>query len=237
MRGIVVHTTKIGDQKKVVEVFTDKVGCVSFIVRIATGKSGGRNNIFYQPLSIIEFVSDIKPRETLHYMKDVRMPAPFLSIPFDVYKASIVMFLSEFLHFALRGEYEDKPLFEFLTTSIEWLDEMKTSVANFHLAFLMQISRFLGLYPNLSGYRSGYIFDLVNGCFSAQTPMHTYCLKTDEARWIYYLMQMRYTNMYHYKLSREQRMRCLTILNEYYRLHIPNFPELKSLDILKDLFD
>ena len=30
--------------------------------------------------------------------------------------------------------------------------------------------------------------------------------------------------------------RLLEYINLYYRLHVPNFPELKSLAVLKDLF-
>ncbi|MCI7365586.1 MAG: DNA repair protein RecO, partial [[Clostridium] innocuum] len=29
---------------------------------------------------------------------------------------------------------------------------------------------------------------------------------------------------------------CLVIMNDYYRLHLPDFPVLKSLDVLKELF-
>lgn len=38
-------------------------------------------------------------------------------------------------------------------------------------------------------------------------------------------------------MSRVERMRCLTVIEQYYRLHLPDFPELKSLDVLKELFD
>lgn len=37
-------------------------------------------------------------------------------------------------------------------------------------------------------------------------------------------------------MSRQERNRCLVIMNDYYRLHLPDFPVLKSLDVLKELF-
>jgi len=237
MRGVVIYATKISDQKKIVEIFTDVTGCVSFVVHIASGRRGGGNNILYQPLSLVDFVTDLKPGVNLHYLRDVQLSVPFLSIPFNVYKTTIAVFLAEFLHRALRIEYEDKPLFDFLTNSIQWFDETKDSVANFHLTFMIQISRFLGIYPNAEGYKRGYFFDLMNGCFCRQIPMHTFYLKPDEAKWVRYFMCMRYTNMNKFHLTRDQRMQCLNVIIDYYRLHIPGFPLLKSLDILKGLFD
>ena len=44
-------------------------------------------------------------------------------------------------------------LFAYLIHSIRWLDECENrSFANFHLVFLMRLSRFLGLYPNVDDY-------------------------------------------------------------------------------------
>lgn len=36
-------------------------------------------------------------------------------------------------------------------------------------------------------------------------------------------------------MNRLERTRCLNIMNEYYRLHLPDFPVLKSLEVLKEL--
>ena len=48
---------------------------------------------------------------------------------------------------------------------------------------------------------------------------------------------MNYDNMHLYKFSRGQRRRCLEVINDYYRLHLPGFGELKSLDVFRELFD
>ena len=50
-------------------------------------------------------------------------------------------------------------------------------------------------------------------------------------------MRMNYDTMHLFTMSRAERIRCLTIINDYYRLHLPDFPVLKSLEILKELFD
>lgn len=50
------------------------------------------------------------------------------------------------------------------------------------------------------------------------------------------LFRMNYPTMHLFRLSRRERQRILHVLNEYYRLHVPGFPELKSLEILQELF-
>lgn len=48
---------------------------------------------------------------------------------------------------------------------------------------------------------------------------------------------MNYDSMRFFAMNRQERMRYVEVLNDYYRLHIPDFPELKSLDVLKEVFD
>ena len=112
---------------------------------------------------------------------------------------------------------------------------------------LMRMSRFLGLYPNLdmgdeqAGWEedqlSSLVFDLREGCFSTVAPLHRDFLLPNEARLIRLMMRMDYPTMHLYRLSRHDRQRIVEILLRYYRLHIPQFPELKSLQVLQELWD
>ena len=118
-------------------------------------------SILFQPLSFIEFEADYRPNATLYRIKEAKSFYPFSSIPYDPYKSSMALFLSEFLYRAVREEAENRPLFAYLQHSIIWLDECGGGFANFHLVFLMRLSRFLGLYPNLEDYHTGDYFDLL----------------------------------------------------------------------------
>jgi DNA repair protein RecO (recombination protein O) len=42
--------------------------------------------------------------------------------------------------------------------------------------------------------------------------------------------------MHVFRLSRADRNRTLEIIEHYYRLHLPQFPELRSLPVLRELF-
>ena len=108
-----------------------------------------------------------------------------------------------------------------LKHSITWLDDA-SRFANFHLVFSDALSRFIGLYPNLDDYAEGDYFDLLNACFVATKPSHhVFYVGPDEAARIKQLMRMNYETMHLFSMNRVERMRCLVILNEYYRLHIP----------------
>ena len=148
------------------------------------------------------------------------------------------MFLAEFLYRALKEEASNEPLFAYLMHSILWLDGCgERPFANFHLVFLMRLSSFLGLYPNVDDYTSGCYFDMLNACFTPLMPKSGAFLKPDEAARIRLLLRMNYETMHLFGMSRTERNRCLMVINDYYCLHLPDFPMLKSVDVLKELFD
>ena len=150
-------------------------------------------------------------------------------------KMAITLFLAEFLYHALRGEQQpDQQLFDYMKHSFLWLDAATDSYANFHLSFLMHLSRFLGFYPNLEVHP---YFDLREGSFCDVPPLHGDFLRPDEASRIHDMMRMDYQNMHLFRMNRIDRNRCLDVMLDYYRLHLPSFPELKSLSVLQELFE
>ena len=140
------------------------------------------------------------------------------------------------LSYALREEGKNEPLFAYLVSSIRWLDACRSDYANFHLVFLIRLSRSWVL-SNLEDYREGSWFDMLNACFVENKPLHGICLSPEESSHICQLARMTYyETMFLFGMNRMERQRCLTVMMEYYRLHLPEFPELKSLDVLKELF-
>ena len=211
---------------------------MSFLVPVQRSRKSTVRLVLFQPLSIVEFEADVRPKSGLHPIKEAKAWYLFQSLPYDPYKSAIALFIAEFLYRALKEESENRALFGYLVNSIQWLDACDGSFANFHLVFLMRLSRFLGLYPNLEDYHTGDYFDLLNACFTSTRPqLHSSYINPEEAGRLRQLMRMNYETMHLFGMSRAERTRCLTIMNDYYRLHLPDFPALKSLDVLKELFD
>ena len=271
LRGIVLRTVRYGDTSLIVDLFTESHGRMSFMASTSRAKRSVRSVSFWQPLSMVEFSVELLPNGgKLPRPSDVRTYYNYIDLPFSPIKSTLALFLAEFLSAALREEKENTPLYRYIESSLQWLDlaDSPASIANFHLAFLMHLSRFIGIYPNLdvsgnlnpnlnpnpnsplsavnsplstvnsqlSTLNSQLYFDLLAGTYCDRQPSHAHFLRNEEARVLPVLFRMNYPTMHLFRLSRRERQRILHVLNEYYRLHVPGFPELKSLEILQELF-
>ena len=235
-QAIVLHSLKYGETRLIVDMFTRSQGRQSFIVSIPKSVKGKIKKQLFQPLTLLEIESDLRPKLQLQKLSDIRLASPFSSIPFDPNKLSISLFIAEFLYYALRSEQRNEPLFDYIVNSIQWLDAQTNRFANFHLVFLMRLSRFLGFYPNLDHYQAGDYFDLRESVFLPVPPVHRDFLHPQEAEKIQLMMRMDFPTMHLFRMSHQERNRLLEVSLIYYRLHIPDFPELKSVSVLQELY-
>ncbi len=235
-QAIVLHSLKYGETRLIVDMFTRSQGRQSFIVSIPKSVKGKIKKQLFQPLTLLEIESDLRPKLQLQKLSDIRLASPFSSIPFDPNKLSISLFIAEFLYYALRSEQHNEPLFDYIVNSIQWLDAQTDRFANFHLVFLMRLSRFLGFYPNLEHYQSGDYFDLRESIFLSAPPVHRDFLHPQEAEKIQLMMRMDFPTMHLFRMSHQERNRLLEVSLIYYRLHLPDFPELKSVSVLQELY-
>lgn len=231
-----LHAFKYGETRLIVDVFTRRDGRVSFIIALPKSAKGRMKKQLFQPFTLLAVEYDLRPKVQLQKLTDARLLTPYVSIPFEPSKLSITLFLAEFLYYALRSEQRNEPLFDYISSSMEWLDGCHGRFANFHLVFLMRLSRFLGFYPNLSDYAMGDYFDLRGSVFCSMPPAHHDFLPPVEAARVRLMMRMRYETMHLFELSHHERNRCIEVMMTYYRLHLPDFPELKSLAVLRELY-
>ena len=249
--AIVLHSFKFGESRLIVEMFTREVGRLSFAVPIPKTAKGRLKKQYFQPMTLLEVECDVRQRVQLQKLKDAHLLAAYTSIPFSPEKLAITLFTAEFLYHALRSEQQDELLFAYISNSMQWLDAAPAGYANFHLTFLMHMSRFLGFYPNLdsltpnpSPKREGSLrsegnelfFDLREARFCNTAPLHRDFLQPEEAGMIQLLMRMDFPTMHLFRLSHQERNRIVDVLVQYYRLHIPQFPELRSLSVLQELW-
>ncbi|MBR1688364.1 MAG: DNA repair protein RecO [Prevotella sp.] len=235
--AIVLHSFKYGETRMIVDVFTRERGRVSLIAAVPKSAKSRIKKQYFQPMTMLAIEYDERQRVQLQKLKDARLLHPYSQLPFDIAKLSVSLFTAEFLYYALRSEQRNEPLYCYIIDSMLWLDACTSGYANFHLTFLLRMSRFLGFYPNLTDYAPGCCFDLRAGCFTPLRPVHSDVLLPAEAQRIVDLMRMNYTTMHLFRMSRTDRNRCVAVLLQYYRLHIPDFPVLRSVAVLQELFD
>lgn len=236
-RAIVLNSLKYGESQIIVDLFTATRGRLSFLQRVARqGRSAARKHLF-QPLTVLDVEFDYRANRRLHKLRDVSTAFPFRSLPFDMAKLSIALFVAEFTAYATRSEQADPALYAFIENSVRWLDACENGFANFHIIYMLHLTRFMGFYPNINDDCHGGFFDMRGGCFVDSQPLHPDFLAPDEAGKIRLLLRLNYSTMRLLHLSRDERNRCIDVVLAYYRLHQPAFPEMKSLAVLRELFD
>ena len=235
-RGIVLRSIRYSDTKAIVSIFTETSGTVDFIVRhSAKGHTAVRASAL-APLTLVETLWEPHLNASLQKPRELNLWRPWLSLPFQPSKAAIAMFLGEMLGHALRSEEANGPLFDFVVNSLEWLDESEGHYANFHIVFLMKLTRFLGFMPNVDDWHDGALFDLQSATFVNSAPLHPYYLDATESELVPKFLRMNIRSMQAVGLNGAMRRRALEIVAQFYRLHIPELPELKSLAVLEDVF-
>ena len=77
-------------------------------------------------------------------------------------------FLSEVLFRVVKDTQPDERMYAFLTDSVRILDSVEQGLANFHVAFLLNLLHYLGIFPNVEHPRDALYFDMLNGIFVCQ---------------------------------------------------------------------
>ncbi len=236
LNGIVLHVLRYSDKNSIAHILTDKRGRMSFMLPQGATKGARMRNAMFMPLSIIEFEAKVLPGRDLHTFRDARSIASLSKLYSDPSKNAIALFISELLTRSIQESEENMPLFRFIEASILILNEMEAGIANFHIWFLYNLGAFLGIQPDVESYREGYWFDMANGIFTCERPLHTHLLSPKDAPVILLLARMTSRNLHHFRFSRTQRGEILDIALNYYRLHNSMLGTLRSPDILKQLF-
>lgn len=235
--AIVLYTLPYNDKMSIAHLYTEKFGRVGYLLPSSDARRNKRARTLFFPFSILELDVEHKPLRELQRIREFRPQAMLNRLPFDPVKRTIALFLSEIISKTVTEPEPNRSLYEFLVHSIQILDLLDKGTANFHLCFLIQLSSYLGFYPNMENYTATGWFDLLNGIFVSSQPAHPYVLAPKESRYFAQLMRMNYANLHLFSLNRNDRIHILDRFVLYFRLHLDGFKELKSLDVLKALFD
>ncbi len=233
--AVVLRIVKYSDKASIVTLYTREYGTVPYIVYGLGSKRSAVRSSAFLPLSIIEITASHNPNREVQQMKEAKPAVPLTDIYCNPFKNAIALFVAELLFKSLKHTETDVLLFDFIKESILELENSTEEIANFHLIFMAKLSNYLGFNPNMERDDACY-FDLMNGVFTDVQPMHEHFLDKRLTTIFSSLLDADFQGTNDLGMSRTTRNLILDALVQYYKLHVPGFGGLKSLDVLRELF-
>ena len=232
-KAIVLSALKYQDKSLIVKCFTESDGLKTYFVQSAfSSRKSSQKIAYFQPLTILEIEANHKNKGTMEHFKEIKLAASFHSINTNIYKSTIVMFLSEIIQNSIHEEEKNENLFTFLEAALLWLDE-HDEIANFHLILMLEMTKFFGFYPDNSDDDLKY-FDINDGIF---TPFQgTNCLSEHETHLLKKLIDLKFDSGQKIFAGIERQI-ILKLLLDFYTIHLDGFKKPKSLDVLKEVFN
>ncbi len=216
VRGVVFRFTKYGESSIIITIFTDSFGLQSYIINGARSRSTKSRMALYQPLTLLELVVYHRENANINRIKEVKCVHPYSTLHLDVTKSSIAIFINEVINKTIKEESHASGLCEFLFSSLITLDSIPGPVQNFHLMFMLKLSRFLGFgAQNVNEVLGGRITD------PSIEEIIMQMLRAD------YLTPILITTV--------QRRELLDLLIGFYNEHSGSLQNVKSLQVLREI--
>jgi DNA repair protein RecO (recombination protein O) len=223
-RGIVINYIKYRDTSVIVKIYTEEYGLQAYIINSIRSKSSKKSLALLQPLSLLELVVYHKKNANggISRLSEYRSACPFKTIPFDIKKSTVIIFISEWLSkIIVEDEPDHSGQFSFLFESIKEFDGLINNFENFHLQLMIKTALYLGF-----GIRSA------DNLLIEDNIVHSEIKKVSNLA--IELGQLPYGHKT--KLDNQTRKDMLDLLIAYYKSHIETFGDIKSANVLKEVF-
>lgn len=240
-RGIVLRSVKYGETSMVTTLLTELFGLQTYMVNgVRTTKKSGNKAIMLQPASILDLEVYHHEQKNMQRIKEYQWAHLYESLLSDVLKNSIAAFIIELIIKTVRQPEKNEELFYFCEDILVQLDAAESNIAaNFPLFFSLQLPKFFGFkiqHPPLHSPNNLYL-DLTDGHFLEQEPAHEYFLRGQHTIITAELLKvMQPIDLAEIKLNREIRRTLLDQYLIYYKLHFPDFGEMRTLKVLEEIF-
>lgn len=235
-RGIVFRNQKYGETSVIIDVYTEEKGLQSYMVHGVRKAKAKVSASLVQVMSLVDLVAYSRDDRALHHTREIRPEIVYRSLPFDLKKGAVGLFMIEMARKSIREIEENRPLFDFLHRSFLFLDQTQQQVANYHLYFLCELASFLGFQPDGTASSDTPFFDLQEGLFVHSPPDHPHFANETHSLLLSQLLADKPETVAEISLSRPERRALLLHLMDYYRLHIENFPTIHSYQVLEAVF-
>ena len=234
-KAIVLSSLKFGDSDLIVKCFTASSGLKSYLLKnILKSKKGKFKASLFQPLTILEIIASHKNKGNLERIKEAKIYYSYRTLHTQIVKSSMTIFIAEILVITINEEAEDIDLFNFIEESLLWLDQ-SVKISNFHILFLLKLSMYFGFYPDTDTLEKSY-FNLMEGVFQ-DLNTNKYSERSQRVANLKEFFGIDFDKSNEINLTKIERSDLLTLLLQYYQLHLHGFKNPKSLVVLNQIFE
>lgn len=236
-RGVVLCTIPYNDQTQFVHIYTETLGKVTCRIAIGRNRRGAAQRMLYAPLSVIELVLICRNGNDLYAVQEANLVlSPYMLTMGEPGKTAQCMYMAELIDRTIIEVEPNQRLWQFISHSVELLQLTEQGTANFHLVFTTRLCHIIGFKVDNDSWRQGMMFDISEGIYTDQPIFHPYYLTAESASWLHMLLQTGFSNLANLHLTREQRNILLDMMLTFLRIHLPDCGDLRSVDVLKELF-
>lgn len=232
--GIIFRQTRFKESSLILDIFTREQGLQSFIINGVFTKKDQRLASVLQLMNIVEIVAYFQEPKNLHRIKEVNHAILYRQIPFDIKRSAVGTFMLEVSRKSIKDTQANVELFDFLKSRFTSLDEIESINPYFALFFLVDLSYYLGFNPFDNYSETNNCFDLINGTFYPFDLHNIHLVNPEESEQMAKLF--RKLPPEEYLKSNDTRRKVLHHLLTFYKLHVDQFKDLKSLEIFKEIF-
>ncbi len=234
--GIVLHWIKYGESSVIATLFTREFGRQSFMLNASRSRKSANKAGLLQPLFLLDLEVYEKQSRDMQRIKSLKSLQAYQNIPFDIAKSTQVIFLAEVLYKTIHEQESYTELFDFMKSALLYFDLMENGWQNFHLYFLFRLTEYFGFMPNTEKNTFESWFDLKKGAVVANEPSHPFFANKELTEKLIRLSQLKINELDQFRIRRSEREVLLSILIDYYQLHFENLGELKSMKVLREVF-
>lgn len=236
IQGIIIRSIKYGETSLIFDMYTQQFGLASFIVNGARKPKSKLPSSLFQLMNWLEVIAYVKDPRSLSRIKEAQIIFHYQYLPFNRRKSSVALFITEVIQKTIKENEANLPLFSFLHDTFSFLDLSEKPIANLHIAFLLELSSFLGFQPQGKWSDHQPYFHLVSGQFvEVAHPMYT--LDRDISQAISGYLSLTMEKVHEHIVTREMRQRVVAEIISFYHYHLDRMPEIKTHKILSEVFD
>lgn len=231
-RGIIFKAFKYAETSMILDIYTEEKGLQKYIISGVRSKRAKVKTGLLQPANLVDMVAYFRDNKPLNRVKEIKLAYTYQTIPFDIIKGTIGLFMIELAQKTIKEQESNLDLFHFLFQQFITLDESTPLNPNVHLYFMLELSRYLGFYPSGKWSKQTTWFNMKKGIFVKEEPLHQYSLDQNLSEKIGLLLAKETV-----QLTRSDRQKLVQKLIDYFRLHIESFKGLNTHTILKEVLE